>query len=604
MGCAVLACCLGAVWISIKAKANGRQKLALLGLGFVGIYVLAGIWASFQTTEPDFITEKADFGGVVELESDPRSFSSGVSFRASLKSEGERKLVEVLAFRGQGHKLQKRLAGELVYLEGELRPFNASGRRLHFGIEGQLLVKSVGGHNSGALHYRASNILRRTIEKGAESLGDRQRALLTGLIYGDDRHQSLVDRDLFRSVGLTHILAVSGQNVAFVLALTYPLVRKLKSRSRWILVVLVLGIFASATRFEPSVLRSTAMVLVALFLGGGFSFQMGKNRTIAKAALPIAVLCLLAVSPQIAGRLAFQLSVLASMGIIFLARPLAEFIRGPRWLAVPLAVTLSAQAFVSPLLVWVFGGIAVAVIPANMLALPAVGLATSWGLSAGLAAGSFGSSIAGLLHLPTRLFVNWIYWTARWSGELNLGWLGFWHLLLLMACIGAAIGVRRRGFRVLACAVSLLVLASPAVFLRVDNSGPETIGDYENSELWRTQGLLVLRDDAAPSLLLDALRLKGISQLQLVVFTKEPNSETARSLKGRYQVDEVWVPRGHYLAGASSPEPGAVYELGDLLLFVLEVEPEISLEVCRRLNKGGGGDIPLGCGTALGQKAV
>ena len=64
-----------------------------------------------------------------------------------------------------------------------------------------------------ALPGRIANSLRRTIESGARSLARDERALFTGLVYGDDRAQSPLTADDFDAAGLTHLLAVSGQNV-------------------------------------------------------------------------------------------------------------------------------------------------------------------------------------------------------------------------------------------------------------------------------------------------------------------------------------------------------------------------------------------------------
>ena len=57
---------------------------------------------------------------------------------------------------------------------------------------------------------------------------ERARSLYTGLVIGDDREQPADLADAFRGAGLTHLLAVSGQNVAFALALAGPLLRRLR----------------------------------------------------------------------------------------------------------------------------------------------------------------------------------------------------------------------------------------------------------------------------------------------------------------------------------------------------------------------------------------
>jgi predicted membrane metal-binding protein len=68
--------------------------------------------------------------------------------------------------------------------------------------------------------------------------------------------------DDFRGSGLTHLLVVSGQNLAFVLVLASPVTNRLTWRWRWVVTLGVIGAFALVTRFEPSVLRASAMAAI------------------------------------------------------------------------------------------------------------------------------------------------------------------------------------------------------------------------------------------------------------------------------------------------------------------------------------------------------
>ena len=65
--------------------------------------------------------------------------------------------------------------------------------------------------------------------------------------------------DDFHAAGLCHLLVVSGQNVAFVLALLDPLTRRTCPANRLVLVILTLLAFVTLTRFEASVLRAAVM---------------------------------------------------------------------------------------------------------------------------------------------------------------------------------------------------------------------------------------------------------------------------------------------------------------------------------------------------------
>jgi len=220
---------------------------------------------------------------------------------------------------------------------------------------GRLTVSEVGDTHPGAPHYRAANALRGVLVRGAASLGGEDRALFSGLLIGDDRDRSPRTADDFRGAGLTHLLAVSGQNVAFVLLLVQPLAVRLGLWGRWLMILAVLGLFATVTRFEPSVLRATAMAGLAV------SVWLAGRQVSGRRILALAVAGLVLAQPLLVHSLAFRLSVAASAGILFWAPSLAERIAGPRPLAKALAVTAAAQLAVAPLVIPVFGGVPVAV---------------------------------------------------------------------------------------------------------------------------------------------------------------------------------------------------------------------------------------------------
>ena len=110
--------------------------------------------------------------------------------------------------------------------------------------------------------------------------------------------------------------------------------------------------------------------------------------------LALAVTVLLLIDPLLVHSVGFLLSVGACVGIAVLARPLTDLLPGPRGLITPLAVTMAAQVGVAPVLVPVFGGVPVASLPANLLAVPAAGPVMMWGLAAGLPAGVLGGTVA------------------------------------------------------------------------------------------------------------------------------------------------------------------------------------------------------------------
>ena len=282
-------------------------------------------------------------------------------------------------------------------------------------VAGLIAVDEIVVRSSGAPWMRAANGLRGILARGADALPPRQRSLFLGFVLGDTRGQPVDITDDFRGSGLSHLLAVSGQNVAFVLALAGPFLRRVGLRARLPATLAVIGFFALLTRFEPSVLRASVMAALAVTAA-----TLGRE-TSSVRLLALAVTGLVLVDPFLVRSVGFQLSVGACIGIVLLSAPLARALPGPRPIVEALAVSLSAQAGVAPALIAVFSGVPVAGVPANLLAAPAEGPVMVWGLAAGVAAGLLGGGVAVALHWPTRLLIGWIAGVAHWAASLPLG---------------------------------------------------------------------------------------------------------------------------------------------------------------------------------------
>jgi competence protein ComEC len=290
----------------------------------------------------------------------------------------------------------------------------------HRHIATRLAVQGAGPWQPGPIPLRLANGLRRTIDRGAVSLPPESRALFGGFVLGDQRGEPPATRDAFRASGLSHLLVVSGENLAFVLALLAPVLRRLRLGPRFAVGIGFLALFGLLTRWEPSVLRAEAMAGVAL-LAATLGTPVSTRRL-----LCLATTGLLLADPLLVGSLGFLLSVAATAGIAWLSPPLT------RRLPLPVAVTLAAQLGVAPVLVPVFGGFPLATLPANLLALPAAGPVMMWGLAAGIPAGLLssvaGGRIAAVLHLPTRLLIAWVAFVAHRCAGLRIGTVGGAHL--------------------------------------------------------------------------------------------------------------------------------------------------------------------------------
>ena len=275
-----------------------------------------------------------------------------------------------------------------------------------------------------------ANRLRDVVLRGTAPLRPTTRALLAGFLLGDTR---AVPDDVvaaYRGSGLSHLLAVSGENVAFTLALFGPLLRRLALGPRTVAAVAIVLLFATMTRFEPSVLRATALAVVAL----GSSF-VGRPASSLRA-LGLAVIVLLVIDPFLLHSVAFLLSCGASAGIAVLSGPIRGRLPGPAWLRDPLAVSLAAQVGVTPVLLATFGTVPVVTPLANLLAAPAAEAVGVYGMLAS-AVGGVVPALAPVLQQPSAVLIAWITAVARAGAAIGL------DLDRRGALLALAVGARR-----------------------------------------------------------------------------------------------------------------------------------------------------------------
>jgi competence protein ComEC len=234
------------------------------------------------------------------------------------------------------------------------------------------------GHRGG-LAGVADRLRARLAGSLAPGLRGERRAVIAGIVLGEDEGLSDELRDRFRASGLYHLLAVSGQNVAFIAAGVLGLAW-LVGLSRWAGEVGALAAifgYVLAVGWQPSVVRAgVAGALASL----AWLAARPKDRWY---FLLLGAAVLLAWSPYSLLDAGFQLSF-AAVGAIFVVVPrLERTLAGypvPRSLAEVVAVSGACGVVTAPILLLQFGSVPVYSIPANALAFPVVGPLLGLGL--------------------------------------------------------------------------------------------------------------------------------------------------------------------------------------------------------------------------------
>lgn len=259
---------------------------------------------------------------------------------------------------------------------------------------------SIGFRNSGLWDYtfynRTKNIFYRTYTRGPLKGGElkpyepdflqrlrislrkhilqnappaQAGAVFPALLTGDRFFLSKETVELIRKAGVSHILALSGLHVGFVVSIGFIL--------SWVSGLVAPGIYLRISRMKLGVLFAIPFVLVYLWLGQftpsllraacmfgfwGLLLFMDRGRIILDG-LFMAVLLILCVEPLSIFHLGFQLSVLAvgGIGLLFpFFQKLLPSGRGPfsmvsRFILGVFYVSLCANIAILPVLIWNFG---------------------------------------------------------------------------------------------------------------------------------------------------------------------------------------------------------------------------------------------------------
>jgi competence protein ComEC len=405
----------------------------------------------------------------------------------------------------------------------------------------------------GGLSDRLRAHVARSIAPG---LTGERRAVLAGIVLGEDEGLSAELRDSFKAAGLYHLLAVSGQNVAFLAG-----------------AVLVLASLAGVSRLPAQGAAIGAIVAYVLAVGWQPSVvRAGVAGTLASLAwlvsrprdrwhfLALGALVLLAWTPASLFEPGFQLSF-AAVAAIFVAVPrLSRTLEGyplPRWLREAVAISIACGAATAPILWLQFGTIQVYSLLANVLVTLAIPPLLGAALLGTLLEPLLPSAAIGLAWANGWL-AAYIAWCARTIAGLPHAQVGSGATLLALAAGPAAwAGWRRlpRWRRPLAQSCLAAFLPALAVWQLWPTAGVAPVAGLRLTVLDVGQGDSILVQVPEGAILVDQgppearvaqqLRGLGVRRLAAVVLTDGQRDHTggAEQVLRRIGVERVLDPR-------------------------------------------------------------
>ena len=278
----------------------------------------------------------------------------------------------------------------------------------------------------------------RIIRSQVRWLGSPEGPFVSSMVLGSKAVDLPYDvRDSFIQVGLAHALAASGFQTSLILGLVLALSRRLSPAYQVCSGVSALVIFLCLTGLQPSVLRAVVMgfgALIALVM---------KRKVKLLASLLIAATLLLLFNPLWIWDLGFQLSFLATLGLLVTVPPLIKRLDWlPLAIAYLIAVPIAAFIWTLPLQLHFFGVVPLYSLVVNILATPVISIISIGGIISAMAALIWplaGSAIAWMLYYPSHWLIQLVQFFCQLPGNsVAVGTISVVQLLAIYGLISLA----------------------------------------------------------------------------------------------------------------------------------------------------------------------
>ena len=410
---------MGILLISIFWK---HKKPAVIG--FSVLFLVLGIWRHQQmelSITNNELGKLNDSGqnitliGIVSAEPDIRE----TNIKLALTNEKliindkqvdleEKILITVRRYPEYNYGDKLKITGKLESPSGDLDGFNYREYLKKDGIYSimswpkiEVLEKENYRDPSSVIYAKILKVKEKLRKSIYQNLSPPQSTILGAMILGDKSRLSDNLKEKLSIVGLRHITAISGLHVTILTGILMTILIGLglwRQQAFWFSIILI-ALFIIMSGLQPSAVR-------AGFMGGLFLLGQHLGRTsVSSRSIIMAAALMLAYNPFLLKLdVGFQLSFLAMMGIIYLLPFFLDSLR-----KIPtvfqlrnvLAMTLSAQIFTLPILIYNFGHFSLIAPIANVLIVPFLPFVMLSG---------FIFAIAGTIFQPLGWVVSWPAW--------------------------------------------------------------------------------------------------------------------------------------------------------------------------------------------------
>ena len=444
-----LAGVMGVVSIAGVALSTGPRRVVALA---ATLFVLGLLWGALRLDALDRSALEAEIGasGAAEVVVVAPARRTRFAIRVAGETRSFRRRVvreRVLLVLPVGRSPPRGAVVEAVVRVAEPRPASDGGfdERAWLARQGIHVVLRAGSWREVGRRGGIAGVgdrLRGRIENAVgRGTGGTRRALVLGVVLGEDEGLSDDVRQAFRASGLAHLLAVSGQNVAFLVGGVFALgwlLRLQKAVCQLVSLGVISG-YVLAVGWQPSVVRAgVAGALASL----AWLAARPQDRW---HFLAVGALVLLVWSPTAILEPGFQLSFAAVAAIFLGVHRVRERLSGyplPPLLADAIGLALVCGLATAPIVLLHFDRAPVYTVVANALATPAVPCVLGLGLAAALADPVSPEAATALAWLAGWA-AAWLELVARVIGSLPGAEIGRETALVTLGVAGALVVAAR-----------------------------------------------------------------------------------------------------------------------------------------------------------------
>lgn len=276
-------------------------------------------------------------------------------------------------------------------------------------LSGEIFEIHCGGVWNQAL-FLISKFKQNSIEKLERIIEEPYASLVIGIMFGEDRVYSDSFEEGVRVAGLSHVVAASGFNVSFIVSVVSGFLFLMPRVSRFLLLVAILVIYTLISGQGASIMRAVIMWGVA----EGFNLYGISLPTI--QYLLFSCVLMLLINPLILLDIGFQLSFLATLGIVIASVPLAAEFK----ISENLMTSLVCTIFTAPVISKAFGEVSILGILSNILLLNSVEMVMGFGFLFLVFTAFFGDILLNRLSIIFHILLAPMVFVAAITANLGI----------------------------------------------------------------------------------------------------------------------------------------------------------------------------------------